>query len=308
MPTVRINGARLNYVQLPCSEPDAEDLIMVHGLATSLAFWYLPYGPEFAKRYRVTLYDLRGHGRSEVTASGYTPREQAADLRGLMQHLGIERAHFVAHSFGGAVTLALADEDPGAVASVVLADTQLWLGRLASAGNPWPHGEVIATILGGLGLDLDVRSPFFGYDLLTCAARLVVDGETLPSELVSLVGPTLGRHPRRTALRWLEVVERGGAELRAPDGLTSSSLQGMRFPALVMYGERSKARHTQDLLRMAWPHAKFYTLPEAGHFFPTSRAQEVSPACTVFWDWLGAGDRELHAQTSFSSMTRLALS
>lgn len=308
MPTARINGARLNYVQLPCSNPDAEDLIMVHGLATSLAFWFLPYGPEFAARYRVTLFDLRGHGRSEVTESGYTVRNQAVDLRGLMRHLGIRRAHFMAHSFGGAVTLALADEDPDAVASLVLADTQLWLGRVAASGNAWPYGEVIASVLDQLGLDLDVRSPFFGFELLTCAARIIVDGETLPPELISFVGPSLGRHPRRTAKRWLEMVEHGQDELRAPDGLTASSFERMRFPVLAMYGERSKARTTQDLLRTVWPHAKFFTIPEAGHFFPTAKADTVIAASSVFWDWLDVEDRDAYAQTSFTSMTRLSLS
>ncbi|MGH1340626.1 MAG: alpha/beta fold hydrolase [Nannocystales bacterium] len=307
MPTARINGARLNYVQLPCTDPNAEDLIMVHGLATSLAFWYLPYGPEFSSRYRVTLFDLRGHGRSEITESGYTVRNQARDLRGLMHHLEIERAHFMAHSFGGAVALALAADDPAAVASMVLADTQLWLGRLAGAGRAWPHGAVVEAVLTKLGLKVDVRSPFFGFELLTCAARIIVAGKTLPPELISLVGPSLGRHPRRTAQRWLDVAERGAAELRAPDGLTASSFENMHFPALAMYGERSKARLTQDFLRSAWPQAKSFTLPEAGHFFPTSRADAVIAACSVFWDWLEAGNTEAYAQTSFTSMTRLAL-
>src|SRR5688572_22636697 len=99
MPTALVNGARINYVQ---SEPVGgadEDLVMVHGLATSLAFWYFPYASLFAQRYRVTVFDLRGHGRSEMTPGGYTPQAQAADLEGLMDHLGIETAHLVAHSY-----------------------------------------------------------------------------------------------------------------------------------------------------------------------------------------------------------------
>jgi hypothetical protein len=56
---------------------------MVHGLATNLAFWYIRYVSAFSKRYRVTLYDLRGHGRSSITDSGYTPKNMAVDLQKL---------------------------------------------------------------------------------------------------------------------------------------------------------------------------------------------------------------------------------
>ena len=71
MPVALVNGVRLNYLQT--EEPGGEtrpDLLMVHGLATNMAFWYLPYAPIFAQRFRVTLYDLRGLGRSEMTPDG----------------------------------------------------------------------------------------------------------------------------------------------------------------------------------------------------------------------------------------------
>lgn len=62
MPTATINGVRLNYVQVDDGGDGArEDLVMVHGLATSLAFWYFRYAPEFSRRFRVTMLDLRGH-------------------------------------------------------------------------------------------------------------------------------------------------------------------------------------------------------------------------------------------------------
>ena len=124
MPTALINGARINYVQVE-SEESRDDLVMVHGLATSLAFWYFPYASIFARRYRVTVFDLRGHGRSEMTAGGYSPQAQAADLEGLMDHLGIDSAHFVAHSFGGVLALGLAKRAPARIDSLVLCDSQI---------------------------------------------------------------------------------------------------------------------------------------------------------------------------------------
>ena len=122
MPIAKVNGVSLNYLQLDDVEPRAgrEDLIMIHGLATNMAFWYFNYGVPLSRRFRVTLYDLRGHGRSEMTRDGYTPHMMAADLRALMDHLGIERAHFLSHSFGGVVALRFACEYPQRVASLML--------------------------------------------------------------------------------------------------------------------------------------------------------------------------------------------
>ena len=90
VPSALVNGVRLNYVQM--AAPDIggphEDLVMVHGLATNLAFWYFHYAAVFARRYRVTVYDLRGHGRSEMTAGGYTPANLARDLEGAARPSG----------------------------------------------------------------------------------------------------------------------------------------------------------------------------------------------------------------------------
>ncbi len=285
MPTALVNGARLNYVQLDAPAEPIEDLVMVHGLATNLAFWYLPYASTFAQRFRVTVFDLRGHGRSEVTRGGYTPQEQAADLEGLLDHLGIERAHFVAHSFGGVVTLGLASRSPQRVKSLVLADTQVSATRHASA-RAWEHSRQIQVLLDRHGLELDACSPHFGHDLLTGVAQLLLRDGELPEDLVELVGPTLGKHQRRTAKRWLALAEHAQDELVADDGLTPALLRSFRFPMLAMYGDRSKAGATNELLRTVWPHAEFVTVPDAGHFFPTTRAAEVITACGRFWDAL----------------------
>lgn len=291
MPTALINGARINYVQVE-SEESRDDLVMVHGLATSLAFWYFPYASIFARRYRVTVFDLRGHGRSEMTPGGYSPQAQAADLEGLMDHLGIDSAHFVAHSFGGVIALGLAKRAPARMDSLVLCDTQISATRHMPI-EAWGHSALIQTMLDRHGIDLDAQSPFFGYELLTEVAKLLQRGQELHPDLVELVGPTLGKHPRKTALRWLDLVSRAEVELTHDDALTPEALRTMRFPTLALYGERSKACATRDLLRPVWPMASFTTIPNAGHFFPVSRSEEVIAACEAFWN-----DLELTTSTT----------
>ena len=52
MPFATINGVQLNYLQLDDSDGAArEDLVMVHGLATNMAFWYFKYGVPLSRKY-----------------------------------------------------------------------------------------------------------------------------------------------------------------------------------------------------------------------------------------------------------------
>lgn len=285
MPTALVNGVRLNHVQM--AAPDAgpqEDLVMVHGLATNMAFWYFHYAAVFARRYRVTVYDLRGHGRSEMPAGGYTPDTLARDLEGLLDHLAISRAHFLVHSFGGVIALNLARVAPERIASLVLADTHISAAR-GAAGQVWDYGTGMQSLLDAAGVALDTRDPYFGYRLLTEVARMQLDHEPVPPGLEKLVGPLVANSGSKTAAQWLRLMRTTSAEkeLMGEDGLSLESLRQMRFPILAMYGDNSQARLTGEELLRVWPHADFRRVRDAGHFFPSSRPAEVIQACSQFW-------------------------
>ncbi len=297
MSILEVNGARINYVQLDCHPADhgaghpstaaePEDLVMVHGLATNMAFWYFQYAARFSqRRFRLTLFDLRGHGRSEMTESGYTPDNLARDLQGLLDALGIRRAHFLAHSYGGVVALNFAKLDPSRVASLVLCDTHIAAVRRDARVEGWGHGPEIQAIVDKVGLNLDTRDPYFGYKLLTEVSHLQMRSAEVPPELVELVSPLVGKYGNRTAAQWIKLMDctRAEAELMGDDGLSLSELRKFSFPILAMYGDQSQARLTGKELLDVWPHADFRRVRKAGHFFPASRPEEVIHACERFW-------------------------
>lgn len=286
MPIATVNGVRLNFVQLgERSDHAREDLVMVHGLATNLAFWYFSYAHEFAKRFRVTLFDMRGHGRSEMTTAGYSPASLSRDMAQLLDHLEIESAHFLAHSFGGLVTMNFACAQPRRVSSLVLADTHIKAARHTGEPTRWAYGESVQPVLDRLGLNLDTRDPYFGYRLLTRMAQWQLRGDPVPDELNEVVSPLIGRTSRRTAEQWLRLMSdtTAKAEMKGDDGLTLDGLRALRFPILTMYGENSQARPTGDKLLEVWPHAEFRLVRGAGHFFPVSRPQDVVASCERFW-------------------------
>ena len=286
MPIALVDGNRVNYLQLAPDAGAQEDLVLVHGLATNLAFWYSPYATELSKRFRITLYDLRGHGRSAAPASGYRPDDLGRDLLGLLDHLRIRRAHVLAHSFGGVVALKLACAAPERVASLVIADTHIAAARGTGAGRDWRDSDRIQEILDESRIALDVRDPYFGYKLLTQVARLQQADAVVSAALAELVAPWLGARGNRTAAQWLALMDRTSAEreITSDDGLDAESLRRLRFPIMALYGDRSQARFTGDELLKVWPQAIFRRVRDAGHFFPTTRSGEVLRMCQRFWD------------------------
>jgi pimeloyl-ACP methyl ester carboxylesterase len=101
MPTIQANGVTLHYLQAG----KGPDLIMLHGLSGNLATWHHRIVPLLQSSFRITTYDLRGHGRSSMPLSGYTTRDMAADLVALMDGLGIASADLAGHSFGADIAL-----------------------------------------------------------------------------------------------------------------------------------------------------------------------------------------------------------
>jgi pimeloyl-ACP methyl ester carboxylesterase len=128
---------------------------MIHGIASNLALW-LNIQPVLAEDFKVTTYDLRGHGYSDMPLKGYTSADMADDLNGILDSLDIKQTHLVGHSFGGLVALHYTVLHPGRVIKLVLADTgvpavetarksmpvlEMWRDRLAKFGISVPDDK-----------------------------------------------------------------------------------------------------------------------------------------------------------------------
>src|SRR5262245_20158788 len=115
-----INGFRMSFeVEGADSAPT---VILHHPLATDLSIWD-ELAAALLPRYRVVRFDARGHGRSEATPAPYDLPMLTADVIGLMDHLGIARAHFLGLSMGGMVGQHLGVGQPHRFASLVLCST-----------------------------------------------------------------------------------------------------------------------------------------------------------------------------------------
>lgn len=144
--TVRVGDIDIHYEladytppwRSPASPP--ETFLLYHGYARNLLFWQ-PWVPLLAGDYRVLRMDARGCGESSKPrdAASYSFDQLAADAIGLMDMLGIERAHWVGESSGGIVGMVAALNHPARLRSLILCDTPF--KRSAQISSTYTLGE-----------------------------------------------------------------------------------------------------------------------------------------------------------------------
>jgi pimeloyl-ACP methyl ester carboxylesterase len=266
MPTITVNGARLNYI---CTG-DGPDVVMLHGLASSSAFWYSGTILPLRHHYRVTAYDLRGHGYSSMPPSGYTYTNMAEDLADLVDRLGLQKFHLVGHSFGGLISIAYALRYPQSVKSLVLADVPL--NEINSAPN-WPFWWPSLLKLQDIGIVIPTDDPYPELMVLEELARPQVRQQMyrlLPETRRLPYG--WGKGAERTARRWLQLLQTttAGEDIRVRQ-ITAADLRGLVMAALATYGTESKWRSSGGILENCLPNVEVAYVEGAGHAHPWER-------------------------------------
>src|SRR5438477_7808725 len=102
MPRAALNGVELYYEESGGGFP----VVFCHEFAGDYRAWD-PQVRSFNRLYRCVTYSQRGFPPSSVPDSleSYSQQLLIADLRALVDHLGIQQAHFVGFSMGGSVVL-----------------------------------------------------------------------------------------------------------------------------------------------------------------------------------------------------------
>jgi pimeloyl-ACP methyl ester carboxylesterase len=115
-----VNGFRMHYEDHGRGEP----VVFLHGFTLDGHMRDWQHG--LAKKYRVIVADMRFHGRSEAPeGSTFTLAEAADDVRGLLDHLKISRAHLVGLSMGGGYALETAVRYPERILTLTLASPSI---------------------------------------------------------------------------------------------------------------------------------------------------------------------------------------
>lgn len=269
MAEVHVNGADIAYQQIG----DGPDLLMVHGLAASRAFWFLQYAMPLSQHFRVTVFDLRGHGYSSRPDSGYDAGTMAQDLRGLLDHLGIERCIVIGHSFGGGVALEFAGRHPQRVTHLALLDTKLnsLQAEMRMSDSPFVS-PFEAEVAKQTGHDWDQETQV-GLRFLEVLARWkLAGGGSTVRDAFTPFGE--GRGAARTAKQLIDLLDHTTARRDfVQAGVDAATIAALRIPVLLVYGEYSRCLPTYRALRELLPQAECELVPQGGHFFPQSHGR-----------------------------------
>lgn len=265
MPKVQTNGIEI-YYEL---HGEGTPLVLISGLGYPAWEWHkmVPY---LAEKFQVITFDNRGVGQSDKPAGPYTAQMLAADVAGLLDALGLEKAVIMGHSMGGFIAQAFALEYPGRVSKLILCSTNF--------GGP-QHVPITAEAMAVLS---DVTS-----DPLT----------RFKNGLVVSTAPGFAEAHPEIIQEWLEwrlanPIDVAGYQAQMAIGLglladaTSfeHKLPQISAPTLILFGAHDKVvpPANADLMAGKIGGSRVVILPGAGHFFPIEVPAAAAQAVIQF--------------------------
>ena len=99
-------------------------IVFLHGFGDSGDMW-APVAAELVKTHTVIVPDLRGMGLSAHPDTGYTKKNEAVDIAGVMDALKVQKADLVTHDIGNMVGYALAAQYPARITRWIVIDAPL---------------------------------------------------------------------------------------------------------------------------------------------------------------------------------------
>ncbi len=173
------------------ARPKAPAVVLLHGMFMDSSLWdgVLSELPEV----RATRLDLPSHGRSPDLPAGSDLADHVTAVADTLDHLQLDRAVLVGHSWGGMIALRLATRRPDLVAGLVLANTPLL--RVHGGARVGFHAQRLLLAIG---------MPAAAYGRGAAGALLGPDHrQAHPEDVASLVARTkqLGRHRLRETVR-----------------------------------------------------------------------------------------------------------
>lgn len=226
-----------------------------------------------ASRFRVLVPDLPGYGGSSKGVNSEDPfGDLAAAMLALLDALGIDRAHVVGNSLGGACALRMALEQPGCVDRLVLMGPG---GIGISQAAPTEGLKRLLGYYAGEGPTLEKLRTFICEDL-------VFDGSRIPEAVLrerfeaSIDPEVLASLPLR-APKDLEA-------FRRLDFLLDPRLPALAHRTLVLWGTADRVNPATGAmaLQARMPACDAYLFSRTGHWVQWERADEFNAVVTAF--------------------------
>jgi len=289
MPMAKVDGINLYYEETGAGTP----LLFVHEFAGETQSW-LPQVRFFSRRYRCIAYNARGYPPSDVPedASAYSQQRAVDDIKGILDDLGIKKAHVCGLSMGGYATLIF--------------------------GLVYPERALSLTVAGcGYG-SVSADRAAFHQDVEVVAKRFEQEGMAAVAQFYSK-GPTRVQFVDKDPKGWQEFHEqfaRGsakghaltmrGVQLSRPSVFElEKPMERLEVPTLIMTGDEDEPCLEPALfMKRKIPTSGLVILPKAGH---TINLEDPEAFNRALLDFLTAVDAGRWARRNPASLAKSAI-
>jgi 3-oxoadipate enol-lactonase len=273
MTYVRVaDGTRIHYSVT--GRPSAPPVLFIQGLGADKNGWNLQRLASMPW-YRAVALDNRGAGRSDKPHGPYTLEQMAADAIAVLDHTGIETAHVVGASMGGAIGQLIAVAYPERVRSLTLACT-------AGRNHPWRE-ELLASWRDA-ALERGIGS--MGKE----AARWVIGPRSFRRLLPAMgwLGPLALGRPAHAFAAQVDAILNVDME-------TAERIGEIEVPTLVVVGNQDilTPRGDSEDLAERIPTAELVVISGAAHGFMIEHATTFN---RVLFDFLGRAEKAHRAK------------
>ena len=168
MPYAKVGDLNLFYEVNGSGFP----LVLIRGFGSNADHWAWQVS-DFSKHYQTVVFDNRGIARSDKPKADYTMRTLAEDAMGVMDALGLKKAHILGLSMGGMIAQRLALDFPERVAGLVLACTHCGGAHAVAASQEVSQAFAEYVMTGSLEAATKATQALFAAETLKNRPELV---------------------------------------------------------------------------------------------------------------------------------------
>lgn len=253
---------------------DASPVVLIHALGGYVENW-LPSWDVLTARHRVYAVDLLGHGRTDKPLDvSYDIAHLAQFVKGFMAALGIEHAHVVGHSLGGAIGTRLALMYPAVVDKLVL-EASGGLGRAVTA-------LLRITSLPILG-EIITRPSRSGSAYML--RQIVYDPAVVTSELIELdYQLSILPHTQQCFLKTVRANCSLLGQSKSAYGTNVAGLASLTKPVLIVWGRQDGVipLAQAEAAAKSLPDARLQVLDNCGHYAMLEHPRAFNEAVLEF--------------------------
>lgn len=243
MPYLQVEDCSVYYEDIGMGEP----VLFLHSHYSRGIIAFCGQIQPFFHSYRCLLPDFRGHGRTVSENKNWDTAVVAQDMAGLLQGLGIKKAHLLGYSMGGGVALHLVASHPELVKSVI---------TIGCGGFPFPEGS----------------------EEFTPEALLKNNQTEFIHRIENMHGEASGS--------WQHYMNQSVRDWELYPNLTEEEWARLTMPMFFIGGEKDDFACFKHLewMQQRCPQAEIWSVPGAGHrpHMPTEQVQEVNHRMLAF--------------------------